>query len=293
MSLEICVLASGSSGNCTVVRSANGVFLIDAGIGPRITRDRMKGTGVNPEQIRAICLTHLDSDHFRPSWVRFVAQRQVRIFCHLHRVDELRQRVRSFCSGQPDAPAEAFCALVTGFAARPFQPIDGVNARPLAFDHDVTGSHGFVIDCDGTRLGYATDLGNVPDRLIERFRDLDILALESNYDPGMQLASARPWFLKQRIMGGSGHLSNAQAFHAIQRIFDKAEENEGRLPSHVVLLHRSRQCNCPKLMQKVFARDRRIAQRLTLAEQYRRSNWLRAAKGKLHVGEQMMLAWRT
>ena len=67
MSLEVCVLASGSSGNCTVVRSPAGVLLIDAGIGPRITARRMNGTGVHLRDVRAICVTHLDSDHFRPS----------------------------------------------------------------------------------------------------------------------------------------------------------------------------------------------------------------------------------
>jgi hypothetical protein len=131
----------------------------------------------------------------------------------------------------------------------------------------------------------------VPEHLIDGFAELDILALESNYDPGMQLASARPWFLKRRIMGGRGHLSNEQALEAIRRIFEKADRRRGKLPAHVVLLHRSRQCNCPRLVRKLFARDPRIAQRLTLAEQYSRSQWLRPLEGKAHVGEQLMLAW--
>jgi len=69
MSLELCVLASGSSGNCSVVRAPGGVILIDAGIGPRTTAKRMNGTGVSLRDVRAICLTHLDSDHFNANWV--------------------------------------------------------------------------------------------------------------------------------------------------------------------------------------------------------------------------------
>src|SRR5687767_10463986 len=82
MSIEFCILASGSSGNCTIVRTPAGVLLIDAGIGPRIAAGRMDGTGVALRDVRAICLTHLDSDHFRPSWLGTLLNRDIRVFCH-------------------------------------------------------------------------------------------------------------------------------------------------------------------------------------------------------------------
>jgi hypothetical protein len=63
------------------------------------------------------------------------------------------------------------------------------------------------------------------------------------------------------------------------------------LPDHIVLLHRSRQCNCPNLLRKLFSRDRRIAARLTLAEQYTRSEWLRRKSVAPATGEQLMLAF--
>ena len=62
--MELCVLASGSSGNCSVIRTNNGVFLIDCGLGPRVTAQRLNGTGVTMNQIQSICVTHLDRDHF-------------------------------------------------------------------------------------------------------------------------------------------------------------------------------------------------------------------------------------
>ena len=68
MSVEICVLASGSMGNSTVVRSAGGVILIDAGLGPRTTAQRLEGTGLRVADVSAICLTHLDRDHFNLNW---------------------------------------------------------------------------------------------------------------------------------------------------------------------------------------------------------------------------------
>jgi phosphoribosyl 1,2-cyclic phosphodiesterase len=253
-------------------------MLIDAGIGTRTVALRMSHAGSSLKDVRAICLTHLDSDHFKFGWGRFVSERNLRVFCHHSRVPQLLQ----------DVPR--LRGLVTGFSGA-FEPVDGLRAEPISLAHDQLGSHGFVFDSGGCRLGYATDLGVVPDELVERFAGLDLIALESNYDPMMQMASARPWFLKQRIMGGRGHLSNQQALTALRRILDRCEARNLRLPAHIVLLHRSQQCNCPDLVRQLFARDARIAPRLTLAEQYERSPWLTVRPGQVFPGEQMMLPW--
>ncbi|CAA9392102.1 MAG: hypothetical protein AVDCRST_MAG64-2070 [uncultured Phycisphaerae bacterium] len=289
MAIELCVLASGSAGNCTVVRTPNGVMLVDAGIGPRVAAARLAGTGVSVADVSAVCLTHLDRDHFSGNWVRTIARRGVRVYCHARRVADLLR----FASG-PDTPADdaaTFASLVTGFDDQPFQPLPGVSVRPLAFAHDREGSHGFLIDGFGRRVGWATDLGHVPAGLLETFCGLDVLAIESNYDPQMQQDSPRPWFLKQRITGGRGHLSNQQAFDAVRQVLDRCQRRGLPLPEHVVLLHRSRECNCPDLLRDLFARDARIAPRLTLAEQHARTEWIRPRDANPLAGEQLRLAW--
>lgn len=111
-------------------------------------------------------------------------------------------------------------------------------------------------------MGYATDLGRVPERLIERLRGVDVLAIESNYCPRMQMVSTRPWHLKQRIMGGFGHLSNEQALEAIAAI----EPRE-----HVVLLHLSRECNCPSLVARLHAGSDYA---LTISDQETATRWV-------------------
>jgi phosphoribosyl 1,2-cyclic phosphodiesterase len=279
MSLELCVLASGSGGNCTVVRTPAGLMLIDAGIGPRTTAMRLNGTGAHLRDVAAICLTHLDRDHFSLGWAGFIASRGVRVFCHSQRIDELL-----------DVLGEELRENVVGFDEM-FEPMDGVRVDPISLAHDRDGSHGFLVEGFGCRVGYATDLGRVPQELVERFVDLDVLAIESNYDPIMQEQSGRPHFLKQRIMGGRGHLSNEQALAAVRQMLDRCERCGARPPAHIVLLHRSRQCNCPKLVRKVFSRDARIAPRLRLAEQFERSAWLRSRPAPALVGEQLMLGW--
>ena len=171
--------------------------------------------------------------------------------------------------------------------------IDAAGGLAVALPHDEAGSHGFVMECAGFRVGYATDLGRVPGELIERFCGVDVLAIESNYDPYMEENSPRPYYLKQRIMGGSGHLSNEQALAAVQAILDRTAATCGpdKLPRHIVLLHRSRQCNCPKLVQRMFAGDPRIAPVLTLTHQHERTPWLHARRGRAQHVEQLALAW--
>jgi phosphoribosyl 1,2-cyclic phosphodiesterase len=281
MSIEVCVLASGSSGNCTVVRTPAGVVLIDAGLGPRSTARRMDGTGVRIRDIRAICLTHLDSDHFRPSWLGTLLNHGIRIFCHRSRVRDVMETFDH----------EAIEPLISGFDDQTFAPVDDLSVRAIPLAHDRTGSHGFIFEGFGCRVGWATDLGQVSPALIDQFIGLDLLALESNYDHDMQLSSARPTFLKNRIMGGAGHLSNRQAYEAICRILDRAQQRHAGLPGHIVLLHRSRECNCPKLLRALFERDTRIARRLTLTEQFQRTEWLRIRPTPPLIGEQLALAF--
>ena len=275
MTLELCVLATGSAGNASIVRSPSGVLLIDAGIGPRTLAERLDGTEVRLGDIAAVCLTHLDADHFSSSWTATFRRLNIPIYCHEDQVDFLVAR------------APNLSQLVRPFSGTAFSPIGGLTCDPVHFAHDRLGSHGFVIHGFGYRIGYATDLGHVPRYFFDRFSDLDSIALESNYDRQMQVDSARPWFLKRRIMGGHGHLSNLQALAAIRKLLDRSR----RLPDHIVLLHRSQECNCPHLVRQVFNTDPRIASRLTLAEQHERSPWLGRVNRPVLAGEQLRFAF--
>jgi phosphoribosyl 1,2-cyclic phosphodiesterase len=302
MSLEMCVLGSGSGGNSTVIRAPRGTFLLDAGFGPRTTAQRMCGggrganLGVDVPDIAAIVLTHLDHDHFNKNWLQTIVKRGIPVFCASSRVRDIlesaeaeaveRRRIDKHWGVGP------LRDLVTGFDA-PFSPVPGVSLHPLAFAHDAEGSHGFVISAGGYRIGFATDLGRVTEELVEQFCGVDVLALEANYDPEMERTSERPWFLKNRVMGGRGHLSNEEALTAVRAILDKTQATCGpdRLPRHVVLLHRSRECNCPRLVEKLFSQDPRIAQILTLTHQEERTLWLRPHRPRAGCAEQLMLAW--
>jgi phosphoribosyl 1,2-cyclic phosphodiesterase len=273
MSLELCVLASGSAGNAAILRSPAGILLIDAGIGPRTFVERLDGTGVRPTDIAALCLTHLDGDHLSPRWVSILRSLNMPIYCHSNKVAALASSLSDLVP------------QIRSFDVDAFSPIYGLTCDPIRFAHDQLGSHGFVVEGFGCRIGYATDLGHVPSYFFDRFRDLDCIALEANYDPQMQADSSRPSFVKRRIMGGRGHLSNLQALAAVHKLLNRTR----RLPDHIVLLHRSQECNCPDLVRRLFSTDRRIASRLTLAEQHERSPWLGRTNRGSYIGEQLSL----
>jgi phosphoribosyl 1,2-cyclic phosphodiesterase len=280
MSLSLSILASGSAGNCSVVRSGSAIMLIDCGIGPRTATGRMKGLGIGLDDVGAVCLTHLDRDHFNPAWTATIVRQGIPLFCHEDRTDELT----SLGGG-----AAEFARLIRPFNGHKFSPAKGFDLTAIHLEHDQMGSHGFLVEASGLRLGYATDLGRVNRTLIRHFSGVDVLAIESNYDPIMQMNSDRPAFLKRRIMGGRGHLSNQDALDAVREILNQSQVRGRRLPKHIILLHRSRQCNCPQLLRELFGADERMQNRLVLAEQDRATTWLSA--GDRPVLRQLELQW--
>jgi phosphoribosyl 1,2-cyclic phosphodiesterase len=252
--LSFCVLGSGSAGNCTLVSLGDDGdvrhLLIDAGLSPRQTALRLGPLGVGLGDISDILLTHIDHDHFHPGWRDPGPNR---IACTWRAARRHLRQARA--AGLPPRDTEPFD---DGFDLQP-----GTRVKVTTLPHDELGSTGFVIDHDATRLGFATDLGRVPETLLERFGDLAALALESNYDPALERASSRPDFLKQRIMGGLGHLSNEQALEAVLHIAGRCDLR------HIALLHLSRQCNDPAIVRDLFARRApHLLGRLTITNQH-------------------------
>lgn len=271
-SIAFRVFGSGSRGNATLVRFAAGDepdgddaarhVLIDAGFSPRRLTGFLAAEGLTPADLGGIVITHADRDHFHPGCAAMVERHHVPVHVHL------RHRSRLVHHG------------VTGRTLRLFQhepfAVAGDDAAapriaPVMCAHDDTGSAAFLVEYGGSRLGWATDLGRVPGRLLEEFRDLDAVAIESNYDLPRQRASGRPEFLRQRITGGAGHLANEQALDAVLAIDAASPGGLG----HVVLLHLSRDCNCPEHVRELWReRAAHLAPRLLITEQDAPAPWI-------------------
>lgn len=256
--MALCVLASGSRGNCAVLVRGSGdrreAILIDAGLSPRRTAGLLASVGVGIDRVRAVVFTHLDHDHAHPGWGDALPEgAALYIYArHMGRAERaglLRSRTVPF-EGE---------FLLPG----------GVVARPWVMPHDSLGVVCFRFGAaDADDLGYATDLGRVSSGLVEHLAGVSVLAIESNYCPKLQAESGRPLFLRRRITAGHGHLSNEECLEAVHRIEPRR---------HVVTLHLSRQCNRVEL---VASMHEGADYTLTVAEQDRPTRWVGVPAGR-------------
>ena len=149
---SLCVLASGSGGNCSILAvwscGRRRVCLIDAGLSPRRVARRLEERGLSLEAVDGVLLTHLDHDHWHRGWVRRLP-REARV--HIHQSHAARGRRCGL-----DGRAALYSA--------PFELWPGVMVSPALASHDDWGVVAFRFDfaACGSRLGYATDLGRVP-----------------------------------------------------------------------------------------------------------------------------------
>lgn len=272
MSLRMCVLGSGSAGNSTLVELDGRTILIDAGFGPRSLPQRLRQVGGDIRDIHCLLLTHLDQDHFHPNLLKTLLENKIPVVCHRRHEARLYRNLATRPTGHGSLLRKA--GLLQMFEKNrftlPMREGDPVRVEAMHLAHDRSGTFGYLIHNSTRRLGYATDLGYVPHELVEQFADVDLLAIESNYDPDLQAASDRPYFLKSRITGGQGHLSNQECFDAIRTIASLSSA----LPQHIVLLHLSRQCNCPDRLRALYDESPHLRDRLCLTSQTDPTPWL-------------------
>lgn len=262
--ISFAVLGSGSSGNSTVLllhgeraEDKPAVMLIDAGLSPRATNRSLGEFGLCLADVKGIFITHFDADHFAPTWANVVEKFGVTVYVH-HR----HRRIAADMLGS----IRRVQLVRDSFRA---DGVDGEMATALG-PHDEHGTASYVFHHRGTRFGFATDIGRVTKDMLDVLVDLDGLAIESNYDPDMQQRSGRPAMLKRRIMGGLGHLSNAQSLDAVQQVSCRS------ILQHVVALHLSRECNEPSLVTGLYAREATpLVNKLTVTSQFRSTPMLR------------------
>lgn len=227
MSLWLCILASGSSGNCIFVSDGATGMLIDAGLSCRETERRLAEIGIGLEAVKAICLTHEHSDHI--TGLRALAARcKARLYANSGTIDAIQ--------AMPEMRGLSWNVFSTG---SPFN-IGGMLVEPFAVPHDACEPVGFAITSGEVKAGIVTDIGIGTRLVVERLRNCRAIALEANHDEGMLEAADRPWSLKQRIAGRQGHLSNNDAAKLL------LEAASPRLEM-VFLCHLSQECNRPEL----------------------------------------------
>ncbi len=199
--MEVWILASGSSGNATLVRSGGTSLLIDAGLSALAVRRRLEAAGTRVDAVSALLLTHEHSDHVRG--VRVLVKRHpLPVWATAGTWSALELRTGG--GGE----------LVSGRPVR-FGPL---RVHPVATSHDAAEPVALVVEDGDVRVGLCTDTGVMTALLMERLAGCDCLLLEANHDADMLRHGPYPWVLKQRIASRQGHLANHQTAEALHRL---------------------------------------------------------------------------
>lgn len=230
MPLFLSSIASGSNGNCYYIGNSRDAILVDAGISCRETEKRMARKGLSMQQVRAIFVSHEHTDHVKGLSV-LANKYQLPVF--------LTDGTRSACK-----------LAIPDRLLHPLSDLQSVGIGDLSVTsfrkyHDAADPHSFLVRGEGYTVGVFTDIGRICDRLPTFFGQCDAIFLETNYDVEMLMNGRYPYFLKNRIRGGYGHLSNVEALELFLQC------RSPRL-SHLFLSHLSRDNNDPELVYRLF-----------------------------------------
>lgn len=231
MTLRFASLGSGSKGNATLVESGNTCLLLDCGFSTREVEKRLTRLDRSAEGITAILVTHEHTDH-----VNGVGRlsRKYRIPVYMTSGSWSRCRTRE------EYP---FITLINSHVN--FN-IEGLEVRPYPVPHDAQEPVQFVFSDGLHSLGVLTDSGSVTPHIIKMLDGLDALLLEGNHDIDMLMDGDYPEYLKNRVSGRLGHLSNAQAAGLLGNI-------DCSNLQHIVAAHLSEKNNHPDRVIESFS----------------------------------------
>ncbi|MCK5312224.1 MAG: MBL fold metallo-hydrolase [Desulfobacteraceae bacterium] len=223
--LTIFPLASGSKGNSLFVSWGKNSILIDAGLSGIEIERRLAARKQSPENLAAILVTHEHSDHIRGVGI-------------LSR----RYNIPVYISNNTYKKAASNLGKLTDFklfnCGKSFN-IENMAVSPFTISHDAVDPAGFTLEHNSKKIGIATDLGIATNLVKEYLKNCSYLHIESNHDPDMLINGPYPWYLKQRIKGKQGHLSNMDTKELLEEL-----NNENL--KHVTLAHLSEENNTPE-----------------------------------------------
>ncbi|HJA68303.1 ribonuclease Z [Lachnoclostridium sp. An169] len=228
--MRMCSIASGSSGNCIYVGSDDTHLLIDTGISKKRIEEGLKELEIKGEEIGGILITHEHSDHIQGLGV-FSRKYELPIYATPGTIEGILSY-----SGLGKLPEGLLHPIHTD---EPFM-IGDIRVNPFAISHDANEPSGYRLECGEKSVAVATDLGKYDEYTVEHLKNLDAVLLEANHDIHMLEVGAYPYYLKQRIMGDRGHLSNELSGRLL---CDILHDNL----NHIVLGHLSKENNYAKL----------------------------------------------
>ena len=206
--MRLCSIASGSSGDCIYVGSGCAHVLVGIGVSGKRMEAGLNSLDLTGRDIDGILITHEHSDHIKGLGV--IARKYgIPIYTTGGTADAM---IRSRSLGK--IPGGIFREIRED---EPFY-IKDLKINPFTIPLDAAQPVGYRLECGDHSVGIATDLGKYNDYIIENLQNLDALLLEANHDIRMLQVGSYPYYLKQRILGDGGHLSNENAGRLLCRL---------------------------------------------------------------------------
>lgn len=230
--MEFCSLFSGSSGNCLFIKNKNTRILCDAGKNGKQVELALNQLGETAKDLNGIIITHEHTDHIAAAGVlsrRF----NIPIYANLETWDQMHRQNIGKIKPENEIVIEDHDSF--------FFP--DLEVKSFYTSHDAARSVGYQISDGKKKVGIATDTGIVTDDMNLYLPECDLVVLESNHDTSMLETGPYPYYLKERIKGAWGHLSNARAADFSSELVQSGVER-------IVLAHLSEQNNMPFLVQQ-------------------------------------------
>lgn len=219
--MKICVLASGSKGNCAYIETSKTKSLVDLGMSAGYVAKALKNIGVDPSLIQRVFITHTHSDH--------VAGLKV-FLKKYHPVVYLTEKMETELNFDIEDKV---------YIDNDMEILD-LAVTVIKTSHDAADSNGYVFSSQGKSIVYITDTGYIHVKNFPKLENKNVYVFESNHDVRMLREGRYPYYLQQRILSDKGHLSNKDsAYYLSKFIGDRTEK--------IILIHLSEENNRPEV----------------------------------------------
>jgi phosphoribosyl 1,2-cyclic phosphodiesterase len=208
--MRMCSIASGSSGNCIYIGTEATHLLVDVGISCKRTVAGLNQLGVDGRDIDGILITHEHADHINGLGV-MCRKFGIPIYATKGTIEAIKS-VRSL--GAIDD------SLFNEIKADEKFILKDITVNPMAISHDAAQPVAYRFQNGKKHMAVATDLGTYDDYTIDCLQGMDALLLEANHDINMLQVGPYPYYLKQRILGNKGHLSNELSGRLLSKLLN-------------------------------------------------------------------------
>lgn len=221
--MKVCVLASGSEGNCTYIETEKHKILVDLGTTVKYIKNKLEEIDVNIIDIDYVIISHVHDDHIK-ALKTFTHKYEATILVTKKMLDEL--------------PILKDYINIIIYDDDIY--LDGLKINVIKTSHDASDSRSFIFTSSGKSVAYITDTGYLNQKYFNILNDLDVYLFESNHDVELLMNGVYPEWLKKRVVGASGHLSNKDASIYLAKLV-------GSNTKKVILTHLSKQNNSEEL----------------------------------------------